>query len=125
MNAPVPSPRLPAHPVADQFTARWSPRALSDAPVSEGQMLTLLEQGRARARARCALRDRKRSATSHLEIDTDLHLGGVDKGLEADDPQPLELHGISGSPGQQRLDGGAEGGIVGDAQVVAQPHDRR
>lgn len=46
MNAPVPSPRLPAHPVADQFTARWSPRAFSDAPVSEGQMLTLLEAAR-------------------------------------------------------------------------------
>lgn len=38
--------RQPTHPVAAQFTARWSPRAFADTPVTEAQMLTLLEAAR-------------------------------------------------------------------------------
>ena len=40
------APRHPAHPVDAQFTARWSPRAFADTPVTEAQMLTMLEAAR-------------------------------------------------------------------------------
>lgn len=38
--------RTADHPVADQFLARWSPRAFSDAPLDQAQVLTALEAAR-------------------------------------------------------------------------------
>jgi nitroreductase len=38
--------RLPDHPVDPQFPARWSPRSFSDATLTEGQVLTVLEAAR-------------------------------------------------------------------------------
>ena len=38
--------RHPAHPIHMQFTARWSPRAFAATPVTEAQMLTMLEAAR-------------------------------------------------------------------------------
>ena len=38
--------RTPNHPILPVFTDRWSPRAFSDKPVSETQVLTLLEAAR-------------------------------------------------------------------------------
>ena len=38
--------RQPDHPVAPMFTDRWSPRAFSDAPMSEAELLTLFEAAR-------------------------------------------------------------------------------
>jgi len=38
--------RTPNHPILPVFTDRWSPRAFSDKPVSETQILTLLEAAR-------------------------------------------------------------------------------
>lgn len=46
MNAIVKETRVPEHPVDAQFPGRWSPRAFTDAPVSEAQVLTLLEAAR-------------------------------------------------------------------------------
>lgn len=46
MNAPVKSLRVPDHPVADQFVARWSPRAFAADAMSETDVLTLLEAAR-------------------------------------------------------------------------------
>lgn len=46
MNAPFKSPRQPDHPVADQFVARWSPRAFSDAEMTEADLKPLLEAAR-------------------------------------------------------------------------------
>jgi len=39
-------PRTPAHPVDPLFPRRWSPRAMSGAPVSREAILTLLEAAR-------------------------------------------------------------------------------
>ncbi|NJS38583.1 MAG: nitroreductase family protein [Rhodobacteraceae bacterium] len=38
--------RLPDHPVDPQFPARWSPRSFSEATLTEGQVLTVLEAAR-------------------------------------------------------------------------------
>ena len=38
--------RTPTHPVLPLFTDRWSPRAFADKPVTEEQVLTLLEAAR-------------------------------------------------------------------------------
>ncbi len=38
--------RTPNHPILPVFTDRWSPRAFSDKPVTEDQVLTLLEAAR-------------------------------------------------------------------------------
>jgi nitroreductase len=38
--------RTPNYPVDAQFTDRWSPRAFSDQPVTEEQVLTMLEAAR-------------------------------------------------------------------------------
>lgn len=46
MNAIVKETRVPEHPVDAQFPGRWSPRAFTDAQVSEAQVLTLLEAAR-------------------------------------------------------------------------------
>lgn len=43
MTAPV---RTADHPVADVFTARWSPRAFTEATMSEEELLGLLEAAR-------------------------------------------------------------------------------
>jgi nitroreductase len=42
----IPANRHPVYPVDQMFPARWSPRAFSDAPISEAQMLSLLEAAR-------------------------------------------------------------------------------
>lgn len=39
-------PRVPDHPVAAQFPARWSPRSFSDRPMSETEVMSLLEAAR-------------------------------------------------------------------------------
>jgi nitroreductase len=49
MNAPirpVPDTRHADHPVDAQFTGRWSPRAFSDATVTEAELLSILEAAR-------------------------------------------------------------------------------
>lgn len=46
MSNPNPSPRHAQHPVAEQFTARWSPRSLSDATVAKAEVMSLLEAAR-------------------------------------------------------------------------------
>jgi nitroreductase len=46
MNAPVLNTRIPDHPVADLFPARWSPRAFSEAVMTEAEVLLLLEAAR-------------------------------------------------------------------------------
>jgi nitroreductase len=46
MNALVPNLRSPDHPVAEMFYHRHSPRAFSDAALSEAQVMQLLEAGR-------------------------------------------------------------------------------
>ncbi len=38
--------RAPDHPVARQFPARWSPRSFTDRPLTEAEVLTLLEAAR-------------------------------------------------------------------------------
>ena len=38
--------RTPNHPILPVFTDRWSPRAFSDKPVTEDQVLTLIEAAR-------------------------------------------------------------------------------
>ena len=38
--------RTPEHPILPVFTDRWSPRAFADKPVTEAQVLTLLEAAR-------------------------------------------------------------------------------
>jgi len=38
--------RTPTHPILPVFTDRWSPRAFADKPVTEAQVLTLLEAAR-------------------------------------------------------------------------------
>ena len=38
--------RKPDHPVESLFVERWSPRAMSGEPLSEGEILTLFEAGR-------------------------------------------------------------------------------
>lgn len=40
------SGRQPDHPVAPQFTARWSPRSFSDRILAEAEVLSLLEAAR-------------------------------------------------------------------------------
>jgi nitroreductase len=40
------SSRTPNYPILPQFTERWSPRAFADKPVTEEQVLTLLEAAR-------------------------------------------------------------------------------
>ncbi len=42
----IPANRNPDYPVDEMFPARWSPRAFSDAPVTEAQMMSLLEAAR-------------------------------------------------------------------------------
>ncbi len=39
-------PRAPAHPIDPLFVRRWSPRAMSGAPLARAQVLTLLEAAR-------------------------------------------------------------------------------
>jgi nitroreductase len=39
-------PRIPTHPIDSQFIERWSPRAFVDQPVTEQQVLTVLEAAR-------------------------------------------------------------------------------
>jgi nitroreductase len=39
-------PRIPAHPIDPLFTRRWSPRAMSGAPLTRAQLLPLLEAAR-------------------------------------------------------------------------------
>lgn len=46
MNAPVATPRIPDHPVDPMFPARWSPRAFSDAQMTEAEVMVLLEAAR-------------------------------------------------------------------------------
>ncbi len=38
--------RTPTHPILPMFTERWSPRAFADKPVTEEQVLTLIEAAR-------------------------------------------------------------------------------
>lgn len=38
--------RNPTHPIDPQFLERWSPRAFADAPVTEDQVLSMLEAAR-------------------------------------------------------------------------------
>lgn len=38
--------RQPEHPVSPMFVERWSPRAFTDATISEPELLTILEAGR-------------------------------------------------------------------------------
>lgn len=38
--------RTPAHPIDPLFVRRWSPRALTGAPIAESELLTLLEAAR-------------------------------------------------------------------------------
>jgi nitroreductase len=40
------SSRTPNYPILPQFTERWSPRAFADKPVTEEQILTVLEAAR-------------------------------------------------------------------------------
>ncbi len=42
----IPANRHPDHAVDKMFPARWSPRAFSDAPIAEAQMMSLLEAAR-------------------------------------------------------------------------------
>ena len=42
----IPNTRKPEYPIHSQFTMRWSPRAFSDEPMSELEILTLLEAAR-------------------------------------------------------------------------------
>lgn len=46
MNAPLLNTRVPDHPVAEIFPARWSPRAFSEAVMTEDEVLSLLEAAR-------------------------------------------------------------------------------
>lgn len=46
LKTPVLNNRLPEHAVADLFPARWSPRAFSDATITEAEVLSLLEAAR-------------------------------------------------------------------------------
>ncbi len=46
MTAPFAQPRRPDHPVEQMFIDRWSPRAFSDAVLTEAQVLTVLEAAR-------------------------------------------------------------------------------
>lgn len=46
MNVALKTPRTPDHPVDAQFPARWSPRAFSDAAMTESDMAGLLEAAR-------------------------------------------------------------------------------
>jgi len=46
MNQSPTVPRQADHPIAPMFLDRWSPRAFSDAAISEAQMLSLLESAR-------------------------------------------------------------------------------
>ncbi len=46
MDTNLPNPRVPAHPVEPMFINRWSPRAFSDAEISEPELLALLEAAR-------------------------------------------------------------------------------
>ena len=46
MNANLFPARTPDHPVASQFVARWSPRAFAAQPLTEAQVLTVLEAAR-------------------------------------------------------------------------------
>lgn len=46
MNAPVKDIRVAQYPVDAQFLDRWSPRAFSEAAVTEADVLTLLEAAR-------------------------------------------------------------------------------
>ena len=46
MNAILPLPRIADHPVDAQFLGRWSPRAFDGSPMTEADMLTLLEAAR-------------------------------------------------------------------------------
>lgn len=46
MNAAAPMSRKPDHAVDPQFPGRWSPRAFSEAPMDEAQLMTLLEAAR-------------------------------------------------------------------------------
>lgn len=39
-------PRVPAHPIDPLFVRRWSPRAMSGAPLSESELMTLFEAAR-------------------------------------------------------------------------------
>ena len=46
MSLDQPAGRLPDHPVAPQFPARWSPRSFADRAVSEAEVMSLLEAAR-------------------------------------------------------------------------------
>lgn len=46
MNAPVKDIRVAEYPVDAQFLGRWSPRAFSEATLTEAEVLTLLEAAR-------------------------------------------------------------------------------
>jgi nitroreductase len=46
MSLDLTAARQPDHPVDPQFPARWSPRSFSDAALTEGAMMTLLEAAR-------------------------------------------------------------------------------
>lgn len=46
MNAPLTNTRVPDHPVDAQFPARWSPRAFTDATMTEADVMVLLEAAR-------------------------------------------------------------------------------
>ncbi|MBP9183187.1 MAG: nitroreductase family protein [Fuscovulum sp.] len=46
MTDATPPTRRPEHDVAPMFPARWSPRSLTAAPVTEAQVMTLLEAAR-------------------------------------------------------------------------------
>ena len=46
MNAPVANLRVPTHPVDAQFLNRWSPRAFSEATMTEPEVLSVLEAAR-------------------------------------------------------------------------------
>lgn len=46
MTLPTPNTRHADHPVHPQFLARWSPRAFDGQPLTEAQMLSLLEAAR-------------------------------------------------------------------------------
>ena len=46
MSLDQPHGRQPDHPVAAQFTARWSPRSFSDRALTEAEVMSLLEAAR-------------------------------------------------------------------------------
>lgn len=46
MSSPIPAERKPDHPVDPLFVRRWSPRAMSGEPLSDAELLSLLEAAR-------------------------------------------------------------------------------